>query len=256
MKKPPRRLLPVLFLSAVFAHIAAGPSVASENKASFRAGISFEHFSRTVDDKTRLSKSSADLIAARAEIEPRPGLVFDLEAGLSLSNFNGLRFVHLPISIDYEAGAVTGLFVGAGARAGLLRLGDFEIEGVGRFVYSLGSTKTWPLEGFTVPGTSRGGPTWMRASAGPRISYLFFGKFVPYIDVSASWFSAKFKLDETLGDLSGQETRKLKGKSLVEISLGADYRISDRISLKAEAGFLPYAGGVDGAVSAGFLFFF
>lgn len=253
------RVLPlVLVFSAVLVLLAAGPSIAAENRTSFRAGISFEHFSRTItwDDKAGTSKSSANLIAARAEIEPRPGLIFDLEAGLSLSNFNGLVFSRLPISLDYEAGAVSGLLVGAGVRAAILRSGDFEIEGVGRFVYSLGSTKTWPLEGFTVTGNSKGGPTWMRASAGPRISYLFFGKFVPYLDVSASWFSGKFKLDETLGDLSGQETKKLRGKSLVEISLGADYKVSDRISLRAEAGFLPYAGGVDGTVSAGFLFFF
>jgi hypothetical protein len=258
MKTRAGGLAHVLLLSIVFSHLAAGPSVAAENRTSFRVGISFEHFSRTItwDAKTGTSKASANLFAARAEVEPRPGLVFDLEAGFSLSNFNGLHFNQLPITIDYEAGAVAGLLLGAGVRDGLLRFGDFEIEGVGRFVYSLGSTKTWPLEGFTVPGTSKGGPTWMRASAGPRISYLFFGKFVPYLDVTAGWFSGKFKLDETLGDLGGQETKKLRGKSLVEISLGADYQVSGRIGLKAVAGFLPYAGGVDGTVSVGFLFFF
>ncbi|MGA2360911.1 MAG: hypothetical protein ABSG73_00470 [Candidatus Aminicenantales bacterium] len=256
MKKPPRSLPPVFLSLTLLVLFTAVPSGASENKASFRAGISFEHFSRTVEDKVRLSKSSADLIMARAEIEPRPGLVFDLEAGFSLSNFNGLHFVHLPISIDYEAGAVTGLLIGAGVRAGLLRLGDFDIEGVGRFVYSPGSTKTWTLEGFSVPGTSRGGPTWMRASVGPRISYIFPGKFVPFLSILGSWFWGNFKLDETLSDLYGQETKKIRGKSLVEISLGADYKVSDRISLRAEAGFLPYAGGIDGTVSAGCLFFF
>jgi hypothetical protein len=237
-----RGLPSVLIVAAIFLLLAAVPSRAAETSISFRAGISFEHFSRTItwDDKTQTSKSSVNLITARGEIELRPGVVLDLAAGVSLSNFNGLLFTHLPISLEYQAGAATGLLLGAGVRARVLTFGDFEIEGAGRFVYSLGLTKTWPLEGFTVPGNSKGGPTWMRASAGPRISYLFFGKFVPYLNVSVSWFSGSFKMNETLGELSGQESKKIRGKGFVEVSLGGDYKISERLSLRAEAGFLPY----------------
>jgi len=258
LKTRARALRSVLLFSAVFGLLAPVPSVAAEDRTSFRIGVSFEHFSRTItwDDNTGTSRSSANLFAARAELEPRPGLIFDLEAGLSLANFNGLVFSSLPISLYYEAGTAMGLLLGAGVRASLLRLGGFEIEGVGRFVYSLGNTKTWPLEGFAATGNAVGRPTWMRASAGPRISYLNLGKFVPYLNVLANWFSGNFKMDETLGDLSGQEIKKIRGKSLAEVSLGADYKVSDRVSLRGEAGVLPYAGGVDGTVSAGFLFFF
>jgi hypothetical protein len=258
MRTGTQRLLFVLFLAAVFALLAAGPSTAAESRASIRTGIGFEHFSRTItwDDKTQTSKSSVHLITARGEIELRPGLVIELAAGLSLSNFNGLIFRDLPISLDYEAGAAAGLLLGAGVRARIASLDDFEIDGAGRFVYSLGFTKSWPMEGFTVPGEGTGKPTWMRASVGPRISYLASGKFVPYLSVSASLFSGNFDLEEKLGDLSGREKKKVRGKSLVEISLGADYKISGRVSVRAEAGFLPYPGGVDATVSAGLLFFF
>ena len=258
MKIPARRLLLLLLPSIAAVLLAAGFCQASENAAVWRTGIGIDYFSRTIssDNNTRASKASATLVTAREEVELRPGLAFDLAAGLSLSSFNGLAFSNLPITIDYEAGAVSSLFVGAGFRARLLRHGKLEIEGVGRFVYCLGSTKGWTLEGFAVEGHATGRPAWIEATLGPRISLVAGGKLVPFLTISGNWFSGSFKMTETLGDLSGSEKKTVRAKGFIEISLGARYQVSKRACFTAEAGFLPRSGGVDGALSAGLTYRF
>jgi hypothetical protein len=259
VRRGTRNFASLAFLTAVLALLMASlPSAAADSRIPFRGGLGWEYFSRRItwDDKSQASSASALLITGRGEIELRPGLTVGFAVGLSLSNFNGLVFRDLPISLDYEAGAAAGLVLGAGGRARLLSLADFEIEGEARFVYSLGFKKSWPVEGFTVPGEATGKPTWVEVFAGPRVSYLVSGKFVPYLSLSARLFSGNFELAETLGDLDGQERKNVRGKSLLQVSLGADYRISGRFSFRAEAGFLPYPGGVDGAASAGLSFLF
>jgi hypothetical protein len=242
-------LIPVL----VIGFTAARLSQAAESRPVWRVGISYDHLSRTVtwDDKTHQSRLKADLITASGLIAFEPGLTLELLAGVSLSNFNGLSFDNLPITLDYESGATTSFLLGAGIRAKLLTFGDFEIEGTGRFVYSMGRIITWPMEGFAVEGSSTGRPTWFEASLGPRISYFAAAKFVPYLTISADILSGRFRMDETLADLSGTQTRKLKSKSIVSAALGADFHVSGRLALRGEAGFLPYSGGVDGMASLG-----
>lgn len=258
MRKRTRGVFSAMTLALAFG-LAGLPALrASEDESAFRTGISYDGLSRTVtwDGGTHQSKVKADSFTARETILVKPGLAVELMAGLSLSNFNGLVFRNLPVSLDYEAGATAGLLLGCGLRARLLGAGDFEIEGVGRFVYSLGFKKNWPLQGFAVEGNSQGRSNWLVASLGPRISYRFFGSFVPYVTISASFFSGSFAMDQTLGDLTGHETKTLKSKSLLEVALGADYRVGKRWTLRAEAGFLPYSGGVDGSASVGLLYRF
>jgi hypothetical protein len=258
MRERTHRVFWALILTLAFGLVSVRTLDAGENKPVWRTGISYERLSRTItwDGGAGQSKLKADLITAREAIELKPGLAFELIAGLSLSNFNGLAFTNLPISLDYEAGAAKGLLLGAGIRARLLTFGNFEIEGVGRFVYSLGLKTTWPLEGFAVPGNTTGSPTWLEGSAGARLSYRSSGRFVPYAAVQASFFSGSFAMDETLGDLTGHETKKLKSKNLLEVTLGAEILVAERLTLRAEAGILPYAGAVDGVAWAGFLYRF
>ncbi len=248
-------VLPVL--AAVLMMLAAAPAGA-QDQSKFRLGFTIEHFSRELswNDDAEMSKSQNNLFAARAEIVASPGLVFDFTAGFSLSGFNGLVFDTLPISLDYEAGGAPGLFLGAGLRGRFFRSGDFEIEGAARFVYSFKLSKTWTLEDFSVPATATGGPTWMRVTVGPRFLYHASDKVTPYLSVSADWFSGHFEIAEDIGDLSGQEKKKVNGKGMADIALGLDYRISNKVTLRAEAGFLPYSGGVDTALSVGFLYNF
>jgi hypothetical protein len=258
MRKRTRGGLWALILTLAVGLASVRTLDAADNNPVWRTGISYERLSRTItwDGGASQSKLKADLITAREAIELKPGLAFELMAGLSLSNFNGLAFANLPISLDYEAGAAKGLLLGAGVRARLLTFGNFEIEGVGRFVYSLGFKTTWPLQGFAVPGNATGRPAWLEGSGGARLSYGSSGRFVPYAVVQASFFSGSFAMDEILGDLTGHEAKKLKSKNLLEVTLGADFRVAERLTLRAEAGILPYAGAVDGVASAGFLYRF
>ena len=216
MKIPARRLLLLLSPSVAAVLLAADFCPALGNGAVWRTGIGIDYFSRTItwDDNTRTSKASATLVTAREEVELRPGLAFDLAAGLSLSNFNGLAFSNLPISIDYEAGAVSSLFVGAGFRARFLRRGKLEIEGVGRFVYCLGSTKTWALEGFAVEGHATGRPSWIEASLGPRISFVAGGRLVPFVTISGNWFSGQLQDGRDAGRPQRQREEDRPGKGL------------------------------------------
>lgn len=239
--------------------LAAAHAPAAESKVkTLMAGLNFDHFSRTVvwDGDTGSSRIQASLVSARADFGLGKGLVLSLSAGLSLTDFEGLAFGTLPIALEYDASPIKGLVLGAELVAPLLKRGDFEISAAGRFVLSFGMSKTWPLEGFAVEGEATGKPSWIEASVGPRFAYLFFGRVVPYVEVSARWLQADFRMTETLGDLDGVEKKQVNGDLAFSVSLGADAKVSDRLAVKAKAGFIPYAGGVDALASVGLLYRF
>ncbi len=228
------------------------------DRPQFLTGLGFDHFSRTIswDEGEGLSSLKALFFTLQEDIKVGRDMRLKLMAGLSLSSFNGLVFRELPISLEYGAGAIEGLVLGAALRSRLFKLGDFEIEAVGRVVSSFGSRKIWPLEGFPVEGEAIGRPSWFEVAAGARVVYLFFGKFYPYIAVSGNWLRGSFQMSQTLEDLSGQENKKVKGKSLFLAAFGGTFDVSPKLTIHGEAGFLPYAGGVDGAVSLGIFYVF
>jgi hypothetical protein len=117
-------------------------------------------------------------------------------------------------------------------------------------------SKSWPLEDFAVEGEATGQPIWIEISAGPRVAYRLTGRIVPYAEVSARLLWAGFQMSETLGDLSGEESRRIRGDFAVSVALGADVRVTDRISVKAKAGVMPAAGGAGAMVSIGALYGF
>jgi hypothetical protein len=117
-------------------------------------------------------------------------------------------------------------------------------------------SKTWPLEGFAVEGQAKGRSNWMEASAGPRLAYLLSDTFVPYLEVNVRWLRADFRMEETLDDLKGLETKRIKGDLAFSVSLGGDVRVSDRLTIKAKAGFVPRPGGADAQASVGLLYAF
>jgi hypothetical protein len=239
--------------------LVAGPARADEpNVRSLAAGIGFDNFSRTVvwsgDDAP--SRLVSNMIMARAEIGLGEGLVFNLFAGLSFSDFSGLKFDTLPISLQFAGSPISGFVLWVEAEKSLKRLGDFEIGAAGRFVYNFGLSRTWPLEGFAVEGRATGQPNWLELAAGPRVAYLFFGRVVPYVEVTARMLWAGFRMTEVLGDLEGREMKKVHGDFGVAVALGADARVSSRITVKGKAGILPYAGGVDTVFSVGVLYGF
>jgi hypothetical protein len=222
------------------------------------AGLAWDAFSRTVSSGTpaSLTRLRANAFSVVGTIEIVPGLVCGLTAGLSLSDPNGLVFERLPITIDYEAGAIQGLVFGVGLEAKLAALGRFEIEGAGRFVYSLGSAKTRPMTGFAVPGTVTAKPTWFEASFGPRLSYRGWRGLVPYLRLSADWIRGRLTADEALSDLTGRQKIAFKAKGVFQAAMGADVALASRFTIRAEMGFVPYPGGTDVAASAGLFYRF
>jgi len=238
---------------------AAVPVRADEpNVRSISAGLGFDGFARTVvwSGDESASKIQAHLLTARGELDVGRGLLFGLFIGLSSANLGDLTFDALPISLRSAGSGITGLALGAEAAASLKKMGDFEIGATGRFVYHFGMSKTWPLEGFAVEGRATGQPSWLEVAVGPRVAYGAFGRIVPYLEVTGRMLWAGFRMTEVLGELEGQETKKVYGDLALALAIGADARVTDRIALKGRAGVMPRAGGVDTVFSFGVLYGF
>lgn len=245
-------VLLILGLSAV------RPASSASNRLSLATGLVFDHFSRTItwDEGEAGTKISVPVISLCQAVQIGDGLTLNLSAGLSLADSKKTVFRGLPISLEYDAGAMKGLALGAEARYRFMKSGDFEIKGMGRIVSSFGIARTWTMEGFAVPGESIGRLNWTEVSVGPEAAYLLFGKFVPSIEVSARWLWVGFKMDQTLNGLQGTETKSVKADFGVGFSLRGEYRLTERITLTAKAGILPYPGGVDSIASVGFHYTF
>jgi hypothetical protein len=254
-----RRLRNIRILG-VLALLAAGRVAAEErNVKSIAAGLAYDHFARTVvwagDDAA--SKILTHTLAAKAEIGLTSGLVFSLGAGFSFTDFSGLAFDALPISLEFRGATLKGFTLAAEAAAPIRIFGEFEIGAAGRIVYSFGISRSWPLEEFAVEGRATGQPSWIEVSAGPRVAYLAFGpRIVPFAEVSARMLWAGFRMTEALGELTGEDSKKVRGDFALGLALGADVRVTDHVLVKAKAGIMPYAGGVDSSISVGALYGF
>jgi len=234
-----------------------GLAAAQLNVRSFSAGLGYEYLSRTVvwNGDTDASRLQASLVTARADFEFDSGIVFSLSAGLAPTDVAALTFNQLPIGLQYDGAPLTGFVFGAEAFAPVHRYSDFEIAGTGRFVYSFGMEKTWPLEDFAVEGEAMGSTSWLEAAIGGRVSYLSFERIIPFLEISLRWLHAGFEMTETLGDLGGTETKRVDDLAF-SFALGADADLTDRLDVKVKAGLVPYSGGVDGLVTAGLLYKF
>jgi hypothetical protein len=102
-----------------------------------------------------------------------------------------------------------------------------------------------------VDGKAVGEAGWLEAAAGPRISYLAFGRVKPFAEIWLRWLRARFNVTETLADLGGRESTRVRGDLSLSVSLGAEAALTERIAVRAKAGILPYAGGVDGVAAVG-----
>jgi hypothetical protein len=243
--------------------LAASPSAttglaaAQLNVRAFSAGLGTEYLSRTViwSGDANASRFQASLVTARADFEFDNGIVFSLSAGLAPTDIAALTFNTLPVSLQYDGAPLTGFVFGAEAFVPVHRYSDFEISGTGRFVYSFGMEKTWPLEDFAVEGEAQGSTSWLEAAIGGRVSTLSVKRIIPFLEISLRWLHAGFEMTETLGDLGGTETKRVDDLAF-SVALGADADLTDRLGLKVKAGLVPYSGGVDGLATVGLLYKF
>ena len=236
------------------AGLLAGPAAAGVNVRAITVGLNFENLTRTVVWKgdPAASRIGGSLVAARADLGLAGGVQVSFSAGLVLTDFRGLSFTGLPITLAYDAPPMLGLSFGAEAVAPLKEFSGFEIAGAGRIVYSFGMSKTWPLEGFAVDGEAEGRSSWLKAAVGPRLTYRRLDRVVPYLELAVRWLGASFRMSETLADLEGSESKRVGGDLSFSAALGGDVALSGRLKLRAKGGVLPRAGGIDGLLSLGF----
>lgn len=214
---------------------------------SLRAGLQGGFADRTVrwdkgTDETKIKTRTAGL--ALDLTFPR-GLDISLFGGMAFTDPRGTVFTHLPISLDYQAGTLRGFAFGAGVRKSLIAFGDFETGARVRYVIFMGSSKTWPIEGFAVAGEATGKPKWSEFEIGPTLTYRAYEHFTPYMGVSLSWFRGDFRMTETLGELGGTQVRKLAQKGLLRVALGASWDIGRGVVVDGEAGIIPVKGGTN-----------
>lgn len=219
----------------------------SQPNISWKPGFGFEYFSRTIewDGQQSTSKLKSYYFTFNTEIELQSGLTLSGLIGYSFSSYNSLIFKELPFSLDFQAGSMGGFIIGTGLKKNLFSFRDIEIAAYGQFVYCLGVKENWEIPGLAVEGTAQGKPSWMRGAVGPIVSYEGYSYFLPYLRLNFNRLWGTFKMEETVEELSGQEKKKITGKSLLEASVGAIYELSDSLSFQGEINFMPYKGGVD-----------
>ena len=216
---------------------------------SIKLGVGFEYFSRTLswneekyDTEPKLKSS---FFTFNTEFELRKGFFLSAIFGYSSSNYY-IIFRELPLSIGLESGGIGGYLFGAEIKKSIIFSEKLKIDGLGQFLYYLGTKKEWeiPLDTVDIEGTIEGKLRWIRASIGPVFTYIGFESFYPYLSLNFSKIWGRIKMDQTVqgleGDLEGSEDKKISGKSSFCTSLGFIYEFTDVFSIKTEANFIPY----------------
>jgi hypothetical protein len=236
-----------LTIAAAVLLTAAGRLPAQGRELTFRAGLGIETQSRTIrwDDEKRTSQLASLGAGLHFEMTYRNRLTLSLLAGLSFTDVDGLVFYHLPVAIEYRAGQVGGVMVGAEIAARVLTRGSFDLDVRARFLTSAGTEAAWPLAGFAVEGEARGKPNWTALEAGPRVFYRGWRTATPYVFAAVNRLSGEVRMEETLETLTGDETKSITGAGFVRTGAGAVFPLGRRASLSAEAGIVPRRGGAD-----------
>ena len=247
---------------ALGAALAAGPlSAAAERPSggmSLRLGLCGGFAGRTVewDKGDDGSKVKTGLAGIAADVRLARGFELSLFAGMAFTDPDGAVFPRLPITLEYGAGAIRGLAFGAVLRKSLFVFGDFETGARAGIVTSTGSSKTWPIEGFAVDGEAEGRPKWTEIEVGPTVAYTGYRGFTPYLGLSVSLFRGDFRMAEKLGDLEGEQSRKLAEKGALKVTAGASLDLGHGIVIDGEAGIVPVKGGTDLRAAVRFMYGF
>ncbi|MBC7361175.1 MAG: hypothetical protein H5U06_02660 [Candidatus Aminicenantes bacterium] len=204
----------------------------SESKTTWELGLTADLFNRGIkwDDKSSTLKSLNLLLEARAK---NLGGFFDLNvfAGLGNTNLNGITFGHLPITLDYEGGSISGIIFGLGIDKTFFTTSSFNFGLMADFASYIGFKKTFVLEGFIYPGEAQTEPDWAQASGGIFVLYDGLEKVQPFLQIAASKLWGTFKMTEKIEDLTGDETKDLKDAGLLSITLGWNISLSEKICL-------------------------
>jgi len=207
-----------------------------------KLGLGLEYFSRTLlwDADAYSSTLAAGYAVARLDAELVRGFTLSAWLGYGLSNFNGLVFRTLPFSLDYEAGASGGFLAGIGAEATLIKAGDFEIGVLGRYVLSLGGTRTLAVPDLNTSGSAEAKATWMRIQAGPVLRYTGYQDITPFVALTFDRLWGTFTMTETIQALTGTEDKSIAGAGSIGALGGFEYAPFTGFVLRGEAGVIPF----------------
>jgi hypothetical protein len=223
---------------------AAGPLRAQDGQPVIRLlpGLGAEVFSRTItwDEDARQSRLRAALAVLRGEIGLAEGFDIGIFAGYGLTNPNGLVFRKLPFSLDYEAGSIGAILIGADLHKTIFAVGDYEIGLTARYTQSLGATSELEIASLNQSGTANARSSWQRVAAGPYVRYLGYEKIAPFLAVTFDKLWGEFTMRETIGDLTGEEAKSVAGQGIIGISLGAVFEPAVGFRLTGELSAIPY----------------
>lgn len=246
------RIAKTFAVLAVGAALAAPAFARTPGKGLFggvtlKAGLQGMFGNRTVRWDKGTDATTFKTFAAGLALDlafPR-GFGVSLFGGPASTDPKGTIFTHLPISLEYQGGAVRGFVFGAGLRKSLFVFGDFETGARAGYVLFTGPEKSWPIEGFAQTGAARGKPKWSELEIGPTLTYKAYKSFTPWLGVSLSWFRGDFPMTETLGELTGTQVRKLAQKGLLRVAVGTSWEIGRGFVVDGEARIVPVKGGSD-----------
>jgi hypothetical protein len=249
------RLIPgyaiILVILFVLAMPAAGQDVIGSDRPGFRVGLGLEYFTRAIvlndEEQDILPEMTCLLASLIFEYEFEPGFSLTGHIGYSSSNFDSLTFRELPFSleIDSDSGSLGGILLGAEVEKSVLGGTGFGVDIRGQFIASLGLDREWDLPGLAVEGSAKGKLNWMRACAGPVLTYKGWRGIVPFLYPRLDYIWGSYELKETVQELVGSEKPDIKGKSLFGLGLGSDFELSPSFHVRAEASLYPRPGGTD-----------
>jgi hypothetical protein len=248
----------ILFLAAA---AAAGAQPRTEPSSSgMRLGLRVDYFSQRVGWDNPGGELTSDLNSALVAAALQFRLGRDSSAtilvGYGSSDFGGLTFRSLPFSIDYQAGGVGGLALGAEFDLALATGSGIRVSAQGEVMAFLGSTKKWDIPGLAVAGSLEGKPSWVRTRVGPVLAFGRENRLRPYLFPFFHYISGSFKMQESIESLSGKETKDLRGKSWFGVAGGLDIPLSPRARIRAEAGVYPSGSGASYSATVATMFSF
>lgn len=226
---------------------AQGEKEALIQSKSIQLGFGLEYFSNTIswDEDKYSSKIKSLFLTLNTEFEFQEGLHVNASFGYSFSNYKGVQFRELPFSLEIGKNTIEGYLLGGEIRKSLAYSEELEIDGLGQLFLYLGSKEVWRIQELAVPGSAQGKPSWVRVTIGPIFTYKGFESLTPYLYLCFHKLWGTFTMDETVQELAGYEEQKFSSKSSFCTSLGGIYKITEVLSINAEASFMPYRGGVD-----------
>ncbi len=243
-------------LSLILILSCFSPALAQEqnlfNAVSISPGIGFEYISRTInwDDDQYTSKLKANYFTFDTEFEFQGGFFVRAVFGFTTSNYESLAFRQLPVSVELgeEIGFIGGYLLGADIKKSIIQSEDMRIDFLGQFFYGIGNKKEWEITVLPVEGSIEGRPNWTKVTVGPVFTYTGFETVFPYLYLNFNKLWGRFRMDETIQDLEGSETKKISGESSFCVSPGVTFKINESFSLKSEVRLLPRKGGIDSGI--------